>query len=64
MDMSKYLPYVRVHCVDGDFEVFESGRPEYDTFKEAWCASETIRADMLQVDKNGDPTALVWAKIE
>lgn len=61
--MCKYLPYVRVHREYGVLEVLESGA-EYDTFKEALSASEAIRADMLKMDINGDPTALVLGRIE
>lgn len=64
MVMKKYIPYVRVHCKDGDLEVFEAGGPEYDSFEDALRVSETIRAEMLQVDKDSNPTALVLVKVE
>ena len=54
--MSKYLPYVEVHCKDGVLEVYEEGRKEYDTMDQALKVGIAIRNDMLKVDINSDPT--------
>ena len=57
--MEKYLPFVKVHCKGGDLDVFESGKPEYDTVEKAIIAGNVIRADMLQVDTDCNPTVFV-----
>lgn len=60
--MRKYLPYVKIHCKDGDLEVFESDRTLYDTLEQAFSVGDSIRAVMLQVDMHCDPTVFVKAQ--
>ena len=57
--MKKYLPLVMVHTANGDLEVFEKGMRKYDTKEEAKAVAETIKQDMLQVDKNRMPTTCI-----
>ena len=48
-----------VHTTNGDLEVFEKGMRKYDTKEEAKAVAETIKQDMLQVDKNCMPTTCI-----
>lgn len=62
--MKKYLPYVQVHCKDGELDVYEQSHQEYDTLDQAFAVGNAIREDMLQVDVNCDPTVFVKERTE